>query len=125
MVLKELDDQPVQTRDIDMRKMLVQAAKRVKSRASSTFTAVIYDPDEQTLKGINHGDSGFMLIRKYGHDYHTVFKSSINQYKFNHPAQIGSIYKQPYYCDTFSLKVQHNDIIVMATDGLWDNMSAE
>jgi len=71
---------------MDLRKNLVQATKKVKTKASSTFTAVVFDPEEHSLKGINLGDSGFMIIRKVANEYTPHFRTPIIQYKFNHPA---------------------------------------
>ena len=59
-----------------------------------------------------------------------LFKSPVSENKlfngknrFNRPIQCGKDLPIPQNIKTFSTKVAHGDLIVMASDGLWDNMS--
>lgn len=61
-----------------------------------------------------------------------IFKSPVTENKmfngrnrFNRPIQCGSDLPIPYNTKVFSTKVANGDMIVMASDGLWDNMSNE
>src|SRR5690606_33711540 len=74
----------------------------------------------------NLGDSGFMLIR----DNQLIFKTMEQQHYFNAPYQLSispnssreNISDQPEDAMLGSLPVKENDLIVLATDGLFDNL---
>lgn len=55
--------------------------------------------------------------------YDLLFRSPEQQYKFNHPYQCGTNYKLPHHAAEFSHNLQNNDIIVMGSDGLFDNLT--
>ncbi|TMW63194.1 hypothetical protein Poli38472_002135 [Pythium oligandrum] len=81
------------------------------------------------LEYTNLGDSGFALIR----DGAVVFRSKF-QYYGRAPYQLakvpprfktyGAIENQPSDADSGEIEVQDGDIIVLATDGVWDNFSS-
>ena len=51
------------------------------------------------------------------------FRTKEQQYKFNHPFQCGTNYKLPYHAAALSHRVMDNDHLVVATDGVFDNLS--
>ena len=65
------------------------------------------------------GDSGYVIVR----ESEVLFHSPSRQYKFNHPFQCGTNYKAPWHADKYLHQLQHGDIIILASDGLWDNLS--
>ncbi|KAF7149598.1 hypothetical protein RHSIM_Rhsim02G0246600 [Rhododendron simsii] len=71
----------------------------------------------------NVGDSGFMVIRE-GKE---VFKSNIQQRRFNCPYQLGNKTSsdRPNVAQLYRTPVVPGDVIVMGTDGLLDNMFSE
>lgn len=95
---------------------------------STTFSMVmISDLEKGIMKSLNVGDSGFVIIR----DGMVVFRSKTQQHRFNAPYQLticppernGScIENQPTDGDMQEHKIQDGDIIVMGTDGLFDNL---
>jgi serine/threonine protein phosphatase PrpC len=71
------------------------------------------------LQAVNLGDSGFMIIR----DAQVVLRSREQQHSFNYPFQLGSSGQdRPDMCDRYAIEVRVNDIIVLGTDGLFDNL---
>lgn len=92
---------------------------------TSTFVMASIDEDGDKINTLNLGDSGFLLLRPdltEESGFKLIFRSKEQQYKFNHPYQCGTNYKPPYHADTFAHFVQHNDILVLATDGVLDNL---
>ena len=82
------------------------------------------------LETLNLGDSGFLLARPSQpggiEGYKVVFKTTEQQHTFNMPYQLGT-YSQdlPHHADAKTLEVEAGDVVVMATDGVWDNMFEE
>lgn len=70
------------------------------------------------MQGLNLGDSGYLILR----DNKVLFHSPVMQYRFNAPYQCGTNHKLPYAAQKFDHKVESGDLIVMASDGLWDNL---
>ena len=93
-------------------------------------TACIVVLHAGVLETLNLGDSGFLLARpeKAGgtEGYTVIFKTTEQQHTFNMPYQLGT-YSQdlPHHGDSKSLEVAAGDVVVMATDGVWDNIFAE
>jgi len=84
---------------------------------SSTGLIVMLDGDE--LRASNLGDSGFLIIR----DGQVVYRSKEQQHSFNCPFQLGTDSTDlPYHADRISFPLQEDDLIVVGTDGLLDNL---
>lgn len=58
-------------------------------------------------------------------DVRIVFKSETQQHRFNAPYQTGSHHVWPTRAYSTTHVVAHNDIVVMASDGLFDNLYPE
>jgi protein phosphatase PTC7 len=89
------------------------------SRGSST--ACILCLHGGRLHASNLGDSGFMVVR----GGNVAFMSPQQQHDFNFPYQIGSVDSMgdaPQAAQRFVVDVQPGDVIVMATDGVFDNI---
>ena len=52
-----------------------------------------------------------------------MFESPVTQHKFNRPGQVGSNFSLPYQAQEFTTKVKDGDLIILASDGLWDNLT--
>lgn len=94
---------------------------------SSTACIVMLDRIQKTLHAANLGDSGFMVVRKGK----IILRSEEQQHFFNSPFQLsipplqrrGEVHTDlPKDAVVSSCKIEHGDIIVTATDGLFDNM---
>lgn len=95
------------------------AHSRTVARGSST--ACIICVHEGRLHASNLGDSGFMVVR----DGELAFMSPQQQHEFNFPYQIGSsdsMADSPGAAQRFTLDVEPGDIVVAATDGVFDNV---
>jgi len=102
--------------------------KEVKA-GSSTACILTLDKISGIIYSTNLGDSGFTVIR----DNKVIFKTQEQQHYFNAPYQLSIIpdttiaYLQntPHdaYDDQFT--AEEGDVIVLGTDGLWDNMYNE
>ncbi|KAJ7556109.1 hypothetical protein O6H91_05G068800 [Diphasiastrum complanatum] len=102
---------------IDPARVLVKAHSRTHFRGSST--ACILTLSEYGLQAANLGDSGFVIVR----NGRVIFKSTPQQHSFNFPYQLGSESSDPpSAAEVFSLQVKAGDIIVLGTDGLFDNV---
>eukprot|EP00191_Tetraselmis_sp_GSL018_P006561 CAMPEP_0177609632 /NCGR_PEP_ID=MMETSP0419_2-20121207/19221_1 /TAXON_ID=582737 /ORGANISM="Tetraselmis sp., Strain GSL018" /LENGTH=216 /DNA_ID=CAMNT_0019104627 /DNA_START=186 /DNA_END=836 /DNA_ORIENTATION=- len=87
-------------------------------------TACIITLGEETLHAANLGDSGFIILRAGK----IVFKSPQQQHDFNFPYQLGNadgMSDPPEAAATFSVPVMEGDIVVAATDGVFDNLFAD
>jgi len=96
-----------------------------KELGSCTACIALLDESDK-LKTINLGDSGFLIVRpKAADDPHlkVLFKSPFQQHDFNTPRQLSTnSTDHPYHGDTESFAVQPGDIVLLGTDGLWDNV---
>lgn len=74
------------------------------------------------------GDSGYMLLRSNdagSKSYEIVFKSTEQQHSFNFPFQLGTHGDSPNIAATSTHEIKHNDIVIVGTDGLFDNLFGE
>ncbi|KAI9307075.1 phosphatase 2C-like domain-containing protein [Cunninghamella echinulata] len=84
---------------------------------SCTACLAILRHDE--LRIANIGDCGISVIRH--NDY--IFRSEEQQHSFNFPYQLGTgSPDRPKDAQAFNIKVEKNDIIIMGSDGLYDNL---
>lgn len=93
---------------------------------SSTACCVALDVNAATgatvLKGANLGDSGFLVVRE-GQLLHA---QSEQQHSFNFPYQLGTgSTDDPDDADCVELDVRVGDVVVVATDGVLDNLFPE
>lgn len=93
---------------------------------SSTACLVTVDPYNGVVHGANLGDSGLFVINKSD----VVYQTTEQQYSFNAPYQLAilpegfesSFNTTPAMADTFLHNLKDGDVIVLATDGLLDNV---
>uniref|UniRef100_A0A3Q4G7R8 Protein phosphatase n=2 Tax=Pseudocrenilabrinae TaxID=318546 RepID=A0A3Q4G7R8_NEOBR len=94
---------------------------------SSTACIVVLDRRSHRLHTCNLGDSGFLVVR----GGEVVHRSDEQQHYFNTPFQLSIappgaegvvLSDSPEAADSSSFDVQLGDIILTATDGLFDNM---
>ena len=107
------------------RALCEEAAELTKVTGSSTCVIASMDKEAPVLYTSNLGDSGYLLIRKQGKDLVTVFRSVEQTHGFNFPFQIGTGGDNPSNADSQLHEVDHNDILIMGTDGLFDNLFDE
>ncbi|XP_072993072.1 uncharacterized protein [Typha latifolia] len=96
--------------------VLCHGAAEANSPGSSTVLVAHFDG--QVLHVANIGDSGFLVIRNG-----TVFKRSTAMvYGFNFPLQIERGDDPSKFIQTYTIDLEEGDVIVTATDGLFDNI---
>jgi protein phosphatase PTC7 len=83
------------------------------------------DTEGDYLHTANLGDSGYLLLRKNGFDLVPLFRTKEQTHGFNFPFQVGVGGDDPKKADYQVHNVQDNDILVVGTDGLFDNMFDE
>jgi protein phosphatase PTC7 len=116
-------------------------------------TAVLADIQGRTLSVLNVGDSGFIVLRRQGRPggkasaaFFPVMRSYEQQYSFNFPFQLGTgsdlvaadaqLYRFVLLCPLLfacfltricprSLRLQGGDIVLLGSDGVWDNVFDE
>ncbi|CAG5118916.1 unnamed protein product, partial [Candidula unifasciata] len=97
---------------------------------SSTACVVSLHREEKTIYSANLGDSGFLVVR----NSEVVHRSADQQHYFNTPYQLALappmqeaqwLNDSPEMAESSSFKVQDGDILMLATDGLFDNMSED
>lgn len=128
----------------NIKKIFVDAANKTKATGSATFCMCSLDLEKNYVHTINLGDSGYMLIRSVteanknvpnlalnnvlndkienNNSLQIVFKSEEQQHSFNFPYQVGTEGDDPESSYSNVHEFKENDIIVLATDGLWDNL---
>ncbi|CAG8482922.1 6518_t:CDS:2 [Ambispora leptoticha] len=84
---------------------------------SSTALVAVLRGDE--LRIANLGDCGIAVIRHND----IIFRNEEQQHSFNYPYQLGTgLFDLPTDAQAINVKVKRGDIIVMGSDGLFDNL---
>uniref|UniRef100_A0A6M2DKC7 Protein phosphatase n=1 Tax=Xenopsylla cheopis TaxID=163159 RepID=A0A6M2DKC7_XENCH len=94
---------------------------------SSTACVVVLNRETSTVYTANIGDSGYMVVRAGV----VVHRSSEQQHYFNTPFQLSLpppghrhnvVSDRPESADTSTFQVEDGDVILVATDGVFDNV---
>jgi protein phosphatase PTC7 len=96
---------------------------------SSTACVLILNKENSRVYTANIGDSGFIVVRQG----EIVHRSEEQQHYFNTPFQLSLpppgnrnvLSDSPDSADQFSFPVQDGDVILVATDGVFDNVPAK
>lgn len=103
---------------------LAIAHRLTKKPGSATACVLRLDPSTAELDAANLGDSGFLVIRKGV----IVFQSPVLQHFFDCPFQFGAAPEYTPATDyvedaaVFRVAVQPGDVLILATDGVLDNV---
>lgn len=98
-------------------RLATESASVYKIKGSSTACIVILRNKE--LRIANLGDCGVVVLR----DSSIVFKTAEQQHSFNFPYQLGTNSRdRPKDAQSYSVPVQRGDVIIMGSDGLFDNL---
>ncbi|KAH0560194.1 protein phosphatase PTC7 homolog [Cotesia glomerata] len=94
---------------------------------SSTACVIVLNKETSSIYAANIGDSGFVIVRKGK----VVHRSSEQQHYFNTPFQLSLpppghsdlvLSDSPESADTSTFGVEDGDVILLATDGVFDNV---
>ncbi len=109
----------------DLKELLVEAVKLNPNEGSSTAVMALLG-DDGRLQTCNLGDSAYLILRpvmKNGEsEIKKVYRSKEQTYSFNFPYQCGTNCEFPYDAIGMCHQLKHNDIVVMGSDGLFDNL---
>lgn len=105
-----------------LKQIMVEAAKKTNLLGSSTLSTLLIDNKNNCLYSCYIGDSVFMILRFKKNRYHKLFKSRELSHTFNHPYQLGIKGDNPEVSIINKHDLDENDIIILASDGLWDNV---
>lgn len=111
-----------------LRRLLINSVlevNKMKILGSSTVCVIYIDKNRKTLFSANIGDSCYLIARPTKEGFERVYKSEEQQHSFNVPYQVGQSGDRPHTAVINTHKLEINDIIVLATDGLWDNLNVE
>lgn len=115
----------------------IMANPRIHAGGSTASLAVM--DGEGTVEAVNLGDSAFLILGPGK----VAYRSAIQQHAFNTPYQMSKVparmkaqysifgggaqhfSESPSQADVTRHRVKHGDIVVFATDGVWDNLSAQ
>ena len=111
----------------DLNKVIKKAVKRTENRGASTVVLAElspnFDGETATLSTCNVGDCAYMLFRPMAGQSELMFRSEVQKNRMK-PVSIGNHSKPKDFKIAASNehKLLENDIIVMASDGVWDNL---
>ena len=97
---------------------------------STTACIVSYERKTNILRTSNLGDSGCAIFREGA----CVFQTQERQHYFNCPFQLGVVppemkstayHDKPEHAVNEEIKLEKGDVVVLATDGVWDNLFPE
>ncbi|MDP2437848.1 MAG: SpoIIE family protein phosphatase, partial [archaeon] len=74
--------------------------------------------EDYSLEVCNVGDSAMMIVREGA----ILFRSEEQTHGFNFPFQLGSQGDDISTAQSYSQQLQPGDVVVLASDGLWDNL---
>eukprot|EP00340_Litonotus_pictus_P003678 CAMPEP_0170516210 /NCGR_PEP_ID=MMETSP0209-20121228/2493_1 /TAXON_ID=665100 ORGANISM="Litonotus pictus, Strain P1" /NCGR_SAMPLE_ID=MMETSP0209 /ASSEMBLY_ACC=CAM_ASM_000301 /LENGTH=297 /DNA_ID=CAMNT_0010801013 /DNA_START=146 /DNA_END=1039 /DNA_ORIENTATION=- len=111
----------------EVKSSLVEAVKRTKSTGSSTCVLLLLNQETKKLHATYVGDSLYMILRFNDNKskFEVVHKSNEQQHRFNQPFQVGTNGDNPSLAVMESHDVQDKDLVITASDGLWDNLFDE
>lgn len=118
---------PVKVIEASYQELLEQKTPLI---GSSTACIVALNREERRVYSANLGDSGFLIIR----DGEIVHRSEEQQHYFNTPFQLAVappsqqglvLSDSPSMADSSSFPVEEGDVIMLGTDGLFDNLSED
>ncbi|XP_055808253.1 probable protein phosphatase 2C 55 [Solanum dulcamara] len=105
---------------VNPKRVLEEAYKNTKPEGSSTACIITLNSEKSTIVAANVGDSGFFLTRKEK----IIYKSPIQQRgSFGCPYQLGNCRDNPSVAQEMELNVEKDDILMIGTDGMLDNMN--
>lgn len=103
---------------------MIESVKKTTQVGSSTCVMCMLDVDRPMLRTCNLGDSGYLIARFSPNQekFDLVFRSQEQQYSFNFPYQAGTGAELPYNAFDNEHNVEHKDVVVVGSDGLFDNL---
>jgi protein phosphatase PTC7 len=105
---------------------IAESVKKNNQLGSSTVSLIYLDKLNKYIYSAYLGDSCYLILRPDSvGDFRILFKAEEQTHSFNFPYQVGVDGDNPNKAIFNEHKVEKNDLIILATDGLWDNIETE
>lgn len=118
--------EPLKVDENLIRNMIVKSVFKNREQGSSTLSVLYLDKVTNMLYSGYLGDSCYMVARpKEIGKFEVFFKSDEQTHGFNIPYQVGREGDDPKTAIIKKHKVEKNDLIILASDGLWDNLEVK
>lgn len=105
------------------RQLLIDSVASNAEVGTATITVLTLEPSTGLLHAAYLGDSVFASFRATPyHGYVEDFVAQEQQRVFNQPYQVGTNGDRPEQCLVGVRQAQVHDVIVVGSDGLWDNL---
>mmetsp|Transcript_30733 Transcript_30733/g.52557 ORF Transcript_30733/g.52557 Transcript_30733/m.52557 type:complete len:298 (+) Transcript_30733:54-947(+) len=118
-LLNHIEDYIREKEDCTLYEALVYGySKNVKAKIKGSSTVCLAKIIGRDLHALNLGDSSFAIFR----DNRLIYQSEVQSHSFNYPYQLGTGGDSPASAHCIQCTLQQDDLIVMATDGLFDNL---
>ena len=90
-----------------------------------TCTLLSINKELRRVESLNMGDSDYVIYRRIEKSIEEIYHSESLQYCFNFPYQVGTNGDNPLkaHCEIHTLNP--GDVIIVASDGLWDNLERD
>lgn len=113
--------------EVEIKSSLVDAVKNTKSTGSSTIVMLLLNQETKKLHSTYVGDSLYMILRfdENAKLFKIFYKSNEQQHRFNQPFQVGTNGDSPNLAIIQTHDILDKDIVIVASDGLWDNLFDE
>jgi len=98
--------------------LLYGYTENLKAKTEGSSTVVLGKMVGREFHALNLGDSGFAIFR----NDEMIYKSEEQSHSFNYPFQLGTGGDQPSKAHCIQCTMKRGDLIVMASDGLFDNL---
>jgi protein phosphatase PTC7 len=104
--------------------LTTKATLRNEEIGSSTIVLFVIDPKTGVVNASQIGDSCYMILRSDPKTGKLAIyqRSDEQQHGFNFPYQVGTDGDSPSTALEFSHRVRHGDIVIVASDGMFDNL---
>jgi len=106
------------------KKLIIEAATDNDHPGTSTLAVAYLDREAPILRTSYIGDTRYVIYRKIEGKWGIFYEAQEQQRRFNFPYQLGKQADNPRMAWEFQHEVQDGDIVVLASDGLFDNMYA-
>lgn len=118
-LLERIKDYFEEHKDSNLYEGLVYGYKKnMDEKIEGSSTVCLAQIKGDNLHILNLGDSGFAIFR----DNEFKIKSVEQTHSFNYPYQLGAGGDSPSKAELFETNIEKDDLIVLATDGLFDNL---
>jgi len=104
------------------KQLIHEAAMNNPHPGTSTLAVAYLDRDAPILRTSYIGDSRYVIYRRREGKWGIFYEAQEQQRRFNFPYQLGKNADHPSVAWEFKHEVEDGDIVVLASDGLFDNM---